>query len=461
MRTLRFALPALLLQLAACDPPPAVPTAEPRQKRYDGRIEGSLVVQSTARGNLVVLLYDATRPPPPAGTGRPVSFAVVPGDKVFGAALNEDPARRTKGPFTAPYAIDLVPPGRYLVAGFIDANGCLPAPTAGCRGSDWVPWYGITGEPNFGDVRGAAADPDTRAMRVVEVPAEPGPGQTLTGVNVAFVDSNTTSVLTDRPVFKVTPLDGRATWTVGPTTATPKLLALAPTAISAPPVVQTHLPVAPPRFWLRLADDLPPFGVPDDTDGNGVPDVYPKVLVRKLTDRLAGDAAANDSLDRTPVTDENDLNRDGVLDAEVDAEGKPNPKLVTYELATGQTDSLDGVAQRVVLAAGLVLTDQMPRFCTGTFTAPGTCSGAWNFTPLPLEAGAPLVVGIQPRALDIANQAKPAVLKSVPVGAYSVTLLQFTGQTWRVPNELTPAFAERVGLPSLEEQGFRLEVVAP
>ena len=49
-------------------------------------------------------------------------------------------------------------------------------------------------------------------------------------------------------------------------------------------------------------------------------------------------------------------------------------------------------------------------------------------------------------------------LKSVPPGRYAITLVQFTGQTWRVPNELQPAVADATGLPAFESQAFVFEV---
>jgi hypothetical protein len=46
----------------------------------------------------------------------------------------------------------------------------------------------------------------------------------------------------------------------------------------------------------------------------------------------------------------------------------------------------------------------------------------------------------------------------VPPGRYALTLVQFTGQTWRVPNELSPPLAQEDGLPAVESQSFVLDV---
>jgi hypothetical protein len=179
-----------------CEPPPVKPTDDQRQNQELSRIEGQVVVQSQARGNAIVLLYDATRPPPPQGAGRPVSFTVIPAQKLFGPA---QPG--SSGPFTASFSFSLVAPGRYLLRGFIDADTCLTGASP-CHGPDFIPWYGVTGEPNAGDVGGAAVDPVTRVPRVVEVGKGPdGTLQATTGVIVSFSDAS--AIPLERPTFRV------------------------------------------------------------------------------------------------------------------------------------------------------------------------------------------------------------------------------------------------------------------
>ncbi|MGZ3459198.1 MAG: hypothetical protein ACXU86_11925, partial [Archangium sp.] len=171
---------ALAAMLATgCEPPPVVPTADRRQHQQLSRIEGEVVVQSRARGNAIILLYDAGHPPPPQGAGRPVSFTVIPAEQLFGPA---DPD--SSGPFTAPFTFSLVAPGHYLLRGFIDADTCGTGAQP-CHTPDFIPWYDVTGEPNAGDVGGAAVDAVTQAPRVVEVAAGPdGALQAATGVTV-------------------------------------------------------------------------------------------------------------------------------------------------------------------------------------------------------------------------------------------------------------------------------------
>jgi hypothetical protein len=387
-----------------CEPPPVVPTADQRQNQRLSRIEGQVVVQSRARGNAIVLLYDAARPPPPQGAGRPLSFTVIPAQKLFGPA---DPA--SSGPFTAPFSFSLVAPGRYLLRGFIDADTCLTGATP-CHGPDFIPWYGITGEPNAGDVGGAAVDPLTRVPRVVEVATgADGALQAATGVIVSFSDSS--AIPLERPAFRV---EGGARFDP---TAGLKRLDLFPLQVR-----EGVVSAGAPALVVRYVDDNGD-GTPDDANGDGQPDLWPRVLVRKLADS-----------EGLSLADENDLDRDGLLDAT----GADYPR---------NDGTRDGLPDQVVLAAGLVADP--------VYAALRKPDGTPRMEAVAVPS---LGVYIQPYAFDVRDPSNRVMLKSVPPGRYALTLVQFTGQTWRVPNELAPALAEEDGLPAVESQSFVLEV---
>ncbi|QRK09224.1 hypothetical protein JQX13_03440 [Archangium violaceum] len=393
-----------------CEPPPVVPTADRRQNQQLSRIDGQVVVQSRARGNAIVLLYDADRPPPPEGAGRPLSFTVIPAERLFGPA---DP--NASGPFTAPFTFSLVAPGRYLLRGFIDADTCSTGARP-CHTPDFIPWYGVTSEPNAGDVGGAAVDALTRAPRVVEIAAGPdGALQAATGITVSFSDSSTVPV--DRPAFTVVG-DRR----FDPATGS-KVLELRP--------LQLHegvVDVRPPAMIVRYRDDNGD-GKPDDTNGDGQvdpQDLWPRVLVRKL-------AGGQELTGAQRLADENDLDRDGILD----------PEGADYPRADG---TRDGLPDQVVLAAML-----HPSVLDALRNPDGTPRMEAVTVPS-------LSVVVLPRALDVRDPLHPMDLRSVPSGRYALTLVQFTGQTWRVPNELWPTLASESGLPSLESQSFVLEV---
>jgi hypothetical protein len=244
-----------LTALCACDAPPVFPTSDPRQNQQASRIEGSVVVQSRSRGNAVIFLFDAARPPPPQGTGRPLSFTVITSQALFGSALGDV---TQGGPFTAPYAFSLVAPGNYLLRGFLDHDECVVS-VAGCVSPDFIPWYGVTNEPNRADVGGAAVDAVTRLPRVVTVGGGTERLLAATDVSVTFTDLAT--VPADRPAFAVTSGDGL--FSPG---MPMKVLELSPAPINDG-VVHERQPV----FFARYIDDNGD-GVPDDANGDGIGD---------------------------------------------------------------------------------------------------------------------------------------------------------------------------------------------
>lgn len=291
----RLGLSTLLL-LAACEAPPVAPGQDVRQQTRTSRIEGSVVASTTARGKVVLFLYDAARPPPPEGTGRPLTFTVVSREALFG-----DAPEGSTGPFTAPFTFSLVDEGHYLIRAFVDAN------------DDFIPWYGATADVDRGDVGGGAVDPVTRAFRVIDVNLE----QPTLDVPVSLSDA--AKVPLDRPIFE--PGGGLDVVTVEGAPVQVQLL--------AHPIVQGVMNQPAPAFLLALQDD--------DADGypdlvNGAPVVkWPRVVVRKL------DA-------QNVLRDENDADGDGVLEGTID-----RPLL--------ETGAPDGQPDLTVLAAGVDPTE--------------------------------------------------------------------------------------------------------
>lgn len=397
----------LALGASGCEPPPVFATQDRRQSTASSRLEGQLLVTGPARGDAIVFLFDAARPPPPLGTGRPVSFGVVPAAELYGPSLG---APAALGPFTAPFTFSLVPPGSYLVRGFIDADGCLAAPVPGCRPGDFNPWLSVTSEPNKGDVGGAAVDLGTSRLRVIPVDA----AAPTTHVTVSFRQDRdprlSTQVPFDRPAFRV-----NGTPTFDATPGAIKLIELVPAAMTQAPVDQRE-----PVFMAQYVDD-DGDGRPDDQDGDGKPDIWPKVFVRKLHDSPPY------------LLDENDLDRNGIPDP-------PGPHTVDYAYRDGPPD---GLPDFVVLAAK-VISDEALAALAASGGAPV------RLARLPLALGA--------RAFDVKDPRAPRELKTVPRGRYAITVMQFTGQTWRVPNEQSPLVEGALGVRPVESQGFVLEV---
>jgi len=301
---------------------------------------------------------------------------------VFGAAVPGD-----TGPFTAPFTFSLVGAGHYLVRGFVDAN------------ADFIPWYAVTSEMNRGDVGGAAVTP-ALTPRTVTVDLDEA-GQLVPALDVRVMVSDSLKAPFDRPAFEVQ----------SPTSTVPTSglrVTLAATTLAEPLVVEHS-----PGFLTQLGD----AGVV----------LWPKVAVRKL---------AEGGL----LLDENDLDKNGVLDLEAG--------FADYEHvnpATGATIAPDGAPDLVVLKAGFDATG-LPLVDDAGSPLP---------SPVPI---AQLSLLIAPVAYDVSDPARPAVLKGVPPGRYAITVIQFTGQTWRVPNELAPALAADRGFREVASQGFVLEV---
>ena len=401
-------LPCLLL-LTACDAPPVYPTADRRQNTELSRIEGTVVISSKARGNVVVFLFDSARAPPPNGTGRPITFTVLSREAVFGKALDGD-----FGPFTARFAFSLVPAGKYNVRGFIDSN------------VDFIPWYDVTSQVNAGDVGGAAIDPVSRAIREIVVDGK------TPALDVPVSFSDTALVPVDRPSFVV---DGGPT---SPATSFTLTATGGAQVLELDPLIYNEQSIhqGKPAFLAKFIDD-DANGIPDDANKDGVPDMWPKVLVRKLSSTSAN-----------PLLDENDLDKNGVLDA-TGADGGVGEDYDHVNPMNGLTIPADGKPDAVVLAAGFDPTELGPLLID-------SMTGMVRLTPVPVGR---LKLVIRPQAVDISNPMAPQPLKTMPKGRYAITIVQITGQTWRLPNELQPGIAEKFALPSLSSQGFIIEVL--
>lgn len=439
----RSAVVLVVGAVLACDVPQVAPTSDAAQNVQYSRIEGNAVVAGTARGNLIIFRFDATRPPPPVGTGHPEAFTIITKEQLFGSA----PANAA-GPFTAPYAFSLVPPGAYLLRGFLDAeNAFCPGPGGTlCRVSDFNPWYGVTGEPNRGDIGGAAVDAVTLQQQTIVIPKDADGKATAaaTGVTFSVQQSVSTMVPADRPVFMVTTTNqqfsiGQANpcSPLNPSGPRCKVLDVANTQIYGGNVDQRA-----PAFLVRFVDQNNDcIADPDPITGGA--QFWPRVFVRKQAD------TNNPAL----LTDENDWDHDGVVDTTYPSFVQTPP---SYPHADGTP--ADTAPDAALLAAGII-PDAAVLSALVDGSGQPKCQMVNGVATWPVAPVNTLRLAVESVALDVANPSNPVLLRGVPVGRYAMTLMQFTGQTWRMPNELQPAVAASAGLPEVASQAWYLDVV--
>lgn len=234
---------------------------EPSLREYEPRtgiIQGTVLYrQGTARGNVIVLLFRASDPPPPIGSGRPVNFVVVPRAAMFGDA----PADEARD-FTAPFTIPSVAAGRYQIRAFLDADG------------DFNPLYDLTGQVTAGDVGGGFVNTETEAFIDFDVAADQVVkngvlvvlARTIPLERPSFAVTSSTGVLLEDPTYQV-PLRGPASLTL----------------VSHPILDRPEVQMDQGRtgFLVTLADDDGDRR-PDDANGDQLEDLYPKVLLRRL-----------------------------------------------------------------------------------------------------------------------------------------------------------------------------------
>ena len=121
---------SLCLLATACDyQAPLDPNAPPALNALSGSV---LLAADVPTADVLVLLYDAADPPPPAGTGSPLSFATIPASEFTGEG---------GGVQSAPFHLTRVPDGSFLVVAVMDVDDdFLPLLTsnAGATCGDWA-----------------------------------------------------------------------------------------------------------------------------------------------------------------------------------------------------------------------------------------------------------------------------------------------------------------------------------
>lgn len=224
---------------------PNIDEYEPRS----GIITGTIFYPSAkARGNVIVLLFREDTLPPPAGTGRPVNFVVVPERALF-----KDAAPDAVADFASPFTMPTVSAGRYQIRAFLDAT------------ASFNPTVDLLSQPTAGDVGGGYIDRDTRKFLPIVVENDKATSQITVTLGITYP--------VERPAFAFS-----STTTFAVPFTTPQKLILTSHPIQRPPIKMDPSRTA---FLIQFLDDDGRF--PIDPDGDHLPDLYPRVIFRRTT----------------------------------------------------------------------------------------------------------------------------------------------------------------------------------
>jgi len=375
---------ALLLTLAACDYEAPVLRDQPPTGNV---ISGTLLANGVAvPGDTFVLVYRAEDPGPPVGTGSPIRFATVPA-----AAYTGDGA----GIQSAPYALTDLPDGDYLLQALMDLDG------------DFNPFDISVSGATCGDVVGAHI---TDLVSATPAVATVTGGQNLDDLSIILG----TVVPLERPAFELPePAIVDRDASLDPTT--PQTFSLASTAIHG--AFGLDLPVdlagpctdnpAAPGFCAPAAFDLceVAFWVHVvDADGDGLPD---------LRADLPPEAGIPDIWPRVYLSYLGIPSEDG-------SGFEPLPEGESWS-----AEAFPFAAEIGAFAAGVIPSPPVP---FGTPVPMNQLSVTW--APV---ARHDTDNGATSEVVDLRT---PGALDRVPPGAWSITVVAETGQTWSVPNAL-------------------------
>ncbi|MBN93000.1 MAG: hypothetical protein CL928_02880 [Deltaproteobacteria bacterium] len=347
-----------LLQ-SGCDVPVVATEGTEPPSTY---IAGTLRIDAelAALGPAILLRFDCDNPPPPSGSGTPVDFIV----------LSEDSLSAGDASFIFPS----VPGGTCsIVTGFVDQD------------RDFHYDYGVTSQATAGDLLATVETVVTGSLEEGTDYIEP--------VESVILRADT-EVPLDPPGFElVDPLSGEPAAPIMNLGSTVGTTAQVLVEVSAAEIRTSAMDVDASQLTLVFGPDGDGDGLPDDLNGDSLPDVlWPQVLVRRL-----------DPLDPTGLS----VQEPGVLlpgiVVPLDASDPLNPDTNLVMVAAAAGVPLDGqtplsVEQLTVAIPPLVVTDT---------------------EPLTLAA----IEEVAASGVDV-------------VGDYQVLVMNISGQRWMLPNAL-------------------------
>lgn len=277
-RELQILLPTLAL-VAACDDPKIeeyVPRTglitgtiifqQPMQPEMPSACEAAL--KSDFKGDVVLTLFRTDALPPPQGTSGPVNFIVVAEETLFtGDPLN--------GVYTSPFTMPTVPEGSYQIRAFVDSD------------EDFHPTIDLLAQTTAGDVGGGYVDVATGKFLEITVKTDEITSHITVSVG--------RTIPVERPVFAHS-----STTTFKVPFATPQPLLLDTHALSRGRI---DAKIECNKFLISYAD-LDEDGVPDDANGDHLPDLFPQVLFRlEKTESQTRDIIIPGIIDPLPYKD--------------------------------------------------------------------------------------------------------------------------------------------------------------
>jgi hypothetical protein len=395
-----------------------------------GAISGTVVYGGAGEpGNTYVTLFSAENPGPPAGTGRPLTFAAVAGS---------DFTQVDAGLVSADFALTQLASGSYLLGALMDQDG------------DFSPLTPALAGATCGDWGGAHLDD---LVNQNQAPVEVSDGRLSADVTVLLG----AQFSTERPAFHL----------VGEGLSLQAVL-----TGQQPPLLRVQASPIATAFSETLTLDLAPGcepeeAVPGCTQLPACP--CAQATLAPCAAAVWGwlvDADADGLVDPYPAPAQAEK---GLLDIW--------PRVYLEYAGTLSTFEHEGVElpERWV-AEAFPLAGEISVVAAGYGIPPGAAAGQ-----LGVPVGVPTALhdlsvtfapvfrhyhvgggdGVDPNGpfdlLDLTTgEVSPA---EIPTGGWSVTLVSFTGQTWTVPNEIggLPSTDPEV-FPEPERQGAPLEL---
>jgi hypothetical protein len=359
-----------------------------------------------------VTVYDAANPPPPVGTGAPTTFTAIP------TAAYSDPAA---GLPAAGYAITRLPDGTWLLNALLDTDGDFNPFTSVLAGATCGDWGGahladLAGTPAPVPVSGGQAFDDVTILIGQEFPLERPVFELGTdevslsavvgGTVAPFVRLRSSAVASafseDLPVQ------------LGPScapAAEPPCDAASPTC----PCDPASMAPCGTALWVELRD----------ADGDGVVDPYP-----------AEPQASSGLLDVWPR-----------VFLEYVGEPLDTFEYQGRELPERWVSQAHPLAGEILGAAGQAgLPPGEAAALLGPVGAPFPVAElSVTFLPVFLHYHAGGAMGVDVNGPFDLVDLTVVPTAPVPTGAWAVTVVSFTGQTWTLPNDVG-----LLGLPSFD-----------